>query len=61
MVTPRTARIEYVVDIARVVLRRLSSRFLAAWKADGEVVCAATDVTVGLTEIGAAGKSDPAA
>jgi 3-hydroxyacyl-[acyl-carrier protein] dehydratase/trans-2-decenoyl-[acyl-carrier protein] isomerase len=61
-VTPRIARIEYVVDIKRVVLRRLKLAIAdGVVKADGEVVCAATDVTVGLAEIGASSTNAPAA
>jgi 3-hydroxyacyl-[acyl-carrier protein] dehydratase/trans-2-decenoyl-[acyl-carrier protein] isomerase len=62
MVTPRIARIEYVVDIKRVFLRRLKLAIAdGVVKADGEIVCAATDVTVGLAEIGAPSKSARAA
>jgi 3-hydroxyacyl-[acyl-carrier protein] dehydratase / trans-2-decenoyl-[acyl-carrier protein] isomerase len=49
MVTPRTAGIEYVVDIKRLLLRRLKLAIAdGVVKADGEVVCTATDLTVGL-------------
>jgi 3-hydroxyacyl-[acyl-carrier protein] dehydratase/trans-2-decenoyl-[acyl-carrier protein] isomerase len=49
MVTPRTAGVEYVVDIKRVALRRLKLAIAdGVVKADGEVVFAATDLTVGL-------------
>lgn len=62
MVTPRIARIEYVVDIKRVLLRRLKLAIAdGVVKADGEVVCAATDVTVGLADIDASGTNGPAA
>lgn len=62
MITPRIARIEYVVDIKRVLLRRLKLAIAdGAVKADGEVVCTATDVTVGLAEVDAPSKSAPAA
>jgi 3-hydroxyacyl-[acyl-carrier protein] dehydratase/trans-2-decenoyl-[acyl-carrier protein] isomerase len=62
MVTPRIARIEYVIDIKRVLLRRLKLAIAdGVVKADGEVVCAATDVTVGLAEIGASSNSARAA
>jgi 3-hydroxyacyl-[acyl-carrier protein] dehydratase/trans-2-decenoyl-[acyl-carrier protein] isomerase len=54
VVTLRLARIDYVVDIKRALLRRLKLAMAdGAVKADGEIVCAATDVTVGLAEIGA--------
>jgi 3-hydroxyacyl-[acyl-carrier protein] dehydratase/trans-2-decenoyl-[acyl-carrier protein] isomerase len=62
LVTPRTASIEYVVDIKRVILRRLKLAIAdGTVKADGEVVCAATDLTVGLAEIGASDLQTPAA
>ena len=57
VVTPRTARIEFVVDIKRLLLRRLKLAIAdGVVKADGEIVCAATDVTVGLAELGALNK-----
>jgi len=62
LVTPQTARIEYVVDIKRVVLRRLKLAIAdGVVKADGEVVCAATGLTVALAEIGASNQQSPAA
>jgi 3-hydroxyacyl-[acyl-carrier protein] dehydratase/trans-2-decenoyl-[acyl-carrier protein] isomerase len=62
IVTPRVRRLEYVLDIKRVLLRRLKLAIAdGVVKADGEVVCAATDVTVGLAEIGAPDKNAPAA
>jgi hypothetical protein len=62
VVTPRTARIEYVVDIKRVLLRRLKLAIAdGVVKADGEIVCTATDVTVGLAEIGVPGTNAAAA
>jgi 3-hydroxyacyl-[acyl-carrier protein] dehydratase/trans-2-decenoyl-[acyl-carrier protein] isomerase len=62
MVTPRIARIEYVVDIKRVLLRRLKLAIAdGAVKADGEIVCTATDVTVGLADIDAPSNSAPVA
>jgi 3-hydroxyacyl-[acyl-carrier protein] dehydratase/trans-2-decenoyl-[acyl-carrier protein] isomerase len=62
MITPRTVGIEYVVDIKRVLLRRLKLGIAdGVVKADGEVVCAATDLTVGLAEIGTPGKEEPTA
>jgi 3-hydroxyacyl-[acyl-carrier protein] dehydratase/trans-2-decenoyl-[acyl-carrier protein] isomerase len=61
VVTPRIARIEYVVDIKRVLLRRLKLAIADGMvKADGEVVCAATNLAVGLAEIDAPGKHTPA-
>jgi 3-hydroxyacyl-[acyl-carrier protein] dehydratase/trans-2-decenoyl-[acyl-carrier protein] isomerase len=57
-ITPRTTYIEYVVDIKRVALRRLKLAIAdGIVKADGEVVCVATDLTVGLAEIGAPGSA----
>ena len=54
LVTPRVTHIEYVVDIKRVVLRRLKLAIAdGVVKADGEVICAATDLTVVLAEVGA--------
>jgi 3-hydroxyacyl-[acyl-carrier protein] dehydratase/trans-2-decenoyl-[acyl-carrier protein] isomerase len=62
LVTPRIAYIEYVVDIKRVVLRRLKLAIAdGIVKADGDVVCTATDLTVGLTEIRASENPTPAA
>jgi 3-hydroxyacyl-[acyl-carrier protein] dehydratase/trans-2-decenoyl-[acyl-carrier protein] isomerase len=54
VVTPRIARIEHVIDIKRVLLRRLKLAIAdGVLKADREIVCAATDATVGLSEFGA--------
>jgi 3-hydroxyacyl-[acyl-carrier protein] dehydratase/trans-2-decenoyl-[acyl-carrier protein] isomerase len=62
MVTPQTAAIEYVVDIKRVLLRRLKLVIAdGVVKADGAVVCAATNLTVGLAEIGDLDKPQVAA
>jgi 3-hydroxyacyl-[acyl-carrier protein] dehydratase / trans-2-decenoyl-[acyl-carrier protein] isomerase len=47
-----------VVDINRVVLRQLKLAVAGGTvKADGEVVCTATNLTVGLVEVGALGSS----
>ncbi|MGH8429802.1 MAG: beta-hydroxydecanoyl-ACP dehydratase, partial [Solimonas sp.] len=62
LVTPRIAHIEYVVDIKRVVLRRLKLAIAdGIVKADGEVVCVATNLTVGLAETDAFDNPTPAA
>ncbi len=62
LVTPRIAHIEYVVDIKRVVLRRLKLAIAdGIVKADGEVVCVATNLTVGLAETDASDNPTPAA
>jgi 3-hydroxyacyl-[acyl-carrier protein] dehydratase/trans-2-decenoyl-[acyl-carrier protein] isomerase len=58
MITPKIAAIEYVVDIKRVFMRRLKLVIAdGVVKADGEVIYAATDLTVGLTEIGGIGEA----
>jgi 3-hydroxyacyl-[acyl-carrier protein] dehydratase/trans-2-decenoyl-[acyl-carrier protein] isomerase len=62
LVTPMTASVEYVIDIKRVVLRRLKLAIAdGVVKADGQVVCTATGLTVGLAEIGASDQQAPAA
>jgi 3-hydroxyacyl-[acyl-carrier protein] dehydratase / trans-2-decenoyl-[acyl-carrier protein] isomerase len=61
MIMPRTAGIEYVVDIKRVLLPRLKLGIAdGVVKADGEVVCTATDLTVGLADIGTHGEEPTA-
>jgi 3-hydroxyacyl-[acyl-carrier protein] dehydratase/trans-2-decenoyl-[acyl-carrier protein] isomerase len=53
MVLPTTRRVEYVVDLKRVVLRKLKLAIAdGALKADGEVIYTATDLRVGLFEAG---------
>jgi len=54
MVLPAVQRIEYVVDLKRVILRRLKLAIADGLvKADGQVIYQATDMKVGLFEAGA--------
>jgi 3-hydroxyacyl-[acyl-carrier protein] dehydratase/trans-2-decenoyl-[acyl-carrier protein] isomerase len=54
MVLPTVQRIEYVVDLKRVILRRLKLAIADGLvKADGQVIYQATDMKVGLFEAGA--------
>lgn len=49
MVTPKTQKIEYVVDLKRVILRKLKLGIAdGVMKADGEVIYTASDLRVGL-------------
>jgi 3-hydroxyacyl-[acyl-carrier protein] dehydratase/trans-2-decenoyl-[acyl-carrier protein] isomerase len=58
LMTPRVVRIEYAIDIKRVVLRRLKLAIAdGIVKADGEVMCTASNLTVGLAEVGAGSQS----
>ena len=51
MVTPETKKIEYVVDMKRVILRKLKLGIATGvMKADGEVIYTASDLRVGLFE-----------
>jgi 3-hydroxyacyl-[acyl-carrier protein] dehydratase/trans-2-decenoyl-[acyl-carrier protein] isomerase len=51
MVTPTTKTVQYVVDLKRVILRRLKLAIAdGVMKADGQIVYAATDLRVGLSE-----------
>ncbi len=51
MVTPDTKKIEYVVDMKRVILRKLKLAIAdGVMKADGEVIYTASDLRVGLFE-----------
>ena len=51
MVTPETKKIEYVVDMKRVILRKLKLGIAdGVMKADGEVIYTASDLRVGLFE-----------
>jgi 3-hydroxyacyl-[acyl-carrier protein] dehydratase / trans-2-decenoyl-[acyl-carrier protein] isomerase len=53
MVLPTVKRIEYVVDLKRVILRRLKLAIAdGLLKADGQVIYTATDLRVGLFEAG---------
>jgi 3-hydroxyacyl-[acyl-carrier protein] dehydratase/trans-2-decenoyl-[acyl-carrier protein] isomerase len=55
MVTPSVKLVEYVVDMRRVILRKLKLAIAdGVMKADGEVIYAATDLRVGLFEAGEA-------
>jgi 3-hydroxyacyl-[acyl-carrier protein] dehydratase/trans-2-decenoyl-[acyl-carrier protein] isomerase len=49
MVTPATKVMEYVIDLKRVILRKLKLAIAdGIVRADGQVVYAATDLRVGL-------------
>jgi 3-hydroxyacyl-[acyl-carrier protein] dehydratase / trans-2-decenoyl-[acyl-carrier protein] isomerase len=53
MVLPTVKKVEYVVDMKRVILRRLKLAIAdGTLKADGEVIYTATDLRVGLFETG---------
>ena len=53
MVLPHTQTLQYVVDLKRVILRRLKLAIAdGVVKADGQVIYAATDVRVGLFDAG---------
>ncbi|MDX2257394.1 MAG: 3-hydroxyacyl-[acyl-carrier-protein] dehydratase FabA [Hyphomicrobiaceae bacterium] len=51
MVLPTVKRVEYIVDLKRVILRKLKLAIAdGTLKADGEVIYTATDLRVGLFE-----------
>lgn len=53
MITPTTKVVEYVVDLKRVILRKLKLAIAdGIVKADGQVIFAASDLRVGLFEAG---------
>jgi 3-hydroxyacyl-[acyl-carrier protein] dehydratase / trans-2-decenoyl-[acyl-carrier protein] isomerase len=53
MITPTTKVVEYVVDLRRVILRKLKLAIAdGIVKADGQVIFAASDLRVGLFEAG---------
>ena len=53
MVVPTVGRIEYIVDMKRVILRKLKLAIAdGVMKADGQVIYTATDLRVGLFESG---------
>jgi 3-hydroxyacyl-[acyl-carrier protein] dehydratase/trans-2-decenoyl-[acyl-carrier protein] isomerase len=55
MVLPTVKRVEYVVDLKRVILRKLKLAIAdGTLKADGQVIYTATDLRVGLFEQGEA-------
>jgi 3-hydroxyacyl-[acyl-carrier protein] dehydratase/trans-2-decenoyl-[acyl-carrier protein] isomerase len=55
MVLPTTKHIEYVVDMKRVILRKLKLAIAdGTLRADGQVIYTATDMRVGLFEAGEA-------
>jgi 3-hydroxyacyl-[acyl-carrier protein] dehydratase/trans-2-decenoyl-[acyl-carrier protein] isomerase len=55
MVLPSVKKVEYVVDMKRVILRRLKLAIAdGVLKADGQVIYTATDMRVGLFEVGEA-------
>lgn len=55
MVLPTTRNVEYVIDLKRVILRKLKLAIAdGVLKADGQVIYTATDMRVGLFEVGEA-------
>jgi len=53
MVLPTVRRVEYIVDLKRVILRKLKLAIAdGVMKADGEVIYVANDLRVGLFETG---------
>ena len=53
MITPTTKMVEYVVDLKRVILRKLKLAIAdGVVKADGQVIYQASDLRVGLFETG---------
>lgn len=53
MVLPSVKKVEYIVDLKRVILRKLKLAIAdGTLKADGEVIYTATDMRVGLFETG---------
>jgi 3-hydroxyacyl-[acyl-carrier protein] dehydratase/trans-2-decenoyl-[acyl-carrier protein] isomerase len=55
MITPATRRVEYIVDLKRVILRKLNLGIADGMlKADGETIYTASDLRVGLFQTGAA-------
>jgi 3-hydroxyacyl-[acyl-carrier protein] dehydratase/trans-2-decenoyl-[acyl-carrier protein] isomerase len=53
MVVPTTKSLQYVVDLKRVILRKLKLAIAdGVMKADGQIIYAATDLRVGLFEAG---------
>jgi 3-hydroxyacyl-[acyl-carrier protein] dehydratase/trans-2-decenoyl-[acyl-carrier protein] isomerase len=53
MVLPTTKTLQYVVDLKRVILRKLKLAIAdGVMKADGQIIYAATDLRVGLFEAG---------
>jgi len=49
MVVPKVKKVEYIIDLKRVILRRLNMGIAdGTMKADGEVVYTASDLKVGL-------------
>ena len=53
MVVPTTMTVQYVIDLKRVILRRLKLAIAdGIMKADGQIIYAATDLRVGLFEAG---------
>jgi 3-hydroxyacyl-[acyl-carrier protein] dehydratase/trans-2-decenoyl-[acyl-carrier protein] isomerase len=54
MVLPTTKHVEYIIDMKRVILRKLKLAIADGnLKADGQVIYTATDLRVGLFEAGA--------
>ena len=53
MITPTTKLVEYVIDLKRVILRKLKLAIAdGVVKADGQVVYAVSDLRVGLVSAG---------
>jgi len=61
MVLPTVQRVEYVVDLKRVILRKLKLAIADGLvRADGETIYQATDMKVGLFETGTGPAGEPA-
>lgn len=53
MVVPTVQRVEYIVDLKRVILRKLKLAIAdGTLKADGQTIYTASDLRVGLFETG---------
>lgn len=53
MVLPTVGNLEYIIDLKRVILRRLRLAIAdGTMKADGQIIYQATDLKVGLFEAG---------
>jgi 3-hydroxyacyl-[acyl-carrier protein] dehydratase / trans-2-decenoyl-[acyl-carrier protein] isomerase len=60
MVLPTTKKVEYVIDMKRVILRRLKLAIAdGQLKADGEVIYTASEMRVGLFEAGSPPSTAP--
>lgn len=61
MVLPTVKKVEYIIDMKRVILRRLKLAIADGYvRADGETIFSAVDMKVGLFEAGAGMAAEPA-